>query len=243
MNAYLQHIIPQIIDEHSSMKAASFTANDWWVQYSNKSFKHYSFDEKGAYSANHQHEGTWVYTADEKILCLHKHRQHAMFQLLYRDVSVVVFESCHDKGNYMFMLDASQLHSDQLIPYFKGLYYRKNQIATLVLDQNLTLEIHQYNPKVGLLNNKVSIHGVFAKDGKYKGHLSQRKIEVRQHRIVKVLVDKTYKTPQGTIVIEKQELHKPQVGDAVFKNGLPAEDGIYLIGFQTISVRNGIIIK
>ena len=243
MTAFIQNIMPQLIDDKASIEAALFTTKNWLIQYSNKPCEKYSFYDSGTYSISSKQKGQWAYSDEEKMLHLYKQTEKLIFKLLYNDLSVVVFQDCAEKGTYLLMIDANKLKPDQIEPYFRSLYYRINKIATLQLDQKLVLEIHQYNPKVGFLNNKVSINGIYVKDGIYKGNLSKRKILVRQHKIIKVLVDKTYKTSQGTIVIEKQELHKPQVGDAVFKDGLPAEDGIYLLGFQTIIVRNGRIIN
>lgn len=113
--------------------------------------------------------------------------------------------------------------------YLKNIYYQKNNIKVIGLENNVFLELIDYQGFV--TNSTVSIEGENVSDGVFKNATYPKKYVIQNSKILKILVEELYKTDKGDLLVEIRQGSDALPGDSVYLNNLPAPDGKYKRGF------------
>ncbi len=186
--------------------------------------------------------GKWEYISSAKSLLIDRIEDKILLNQEFVVPSVMILKRDGFNQNNLILANSILLPDLNVQKYLKKMYYKVNNISVLELNNGDLLELYNYG---GYINeNRVAIDGLAVSDGFLQLGKIDRKLLIKNSTIVKVLINETYKTDRGCIIIEKQELMNPDVGDQVFQNGLYAPDGKYKLGFMRfISVKNGLIVK
>ncbi|SMO92857.1 hypothetical protein SAMN06265379_11710 [Saccharicrinis carchari] len=246
MKQYIYNLIPRLKQYSANLdKKEVFIEIPWVIVDDDLNVQKYIFRRDGdlIMSNNGQVKmGKWEYLSSAKSILIDRIQDKILLNQNFVDPAVMILKKDGFKDENLFLANEVLLPDLNIGDYLKKLYYQKNKISEKLLKSGKYFELYDYNGYMS--NNKVTIEGEFVADGKYELSESGRKYLIKDSRVIKVLVEKPYKTDKGIIIIEIEEYSLHSKGDLVMQNGSFAPDGRYRLGFMShITVKDGRIIK
>ena len=242
MNLYLENLLPRIKQYSKDLDHLEIFIDLPWITIDENQKKYkYIFKRNGELLMSSDGQvkiGYWEYLSAAKSLLINRIDDKILLNQYFVDGAVMVLKL--DGPNENFILANEQIIPDFNVSiYLKNLYYKKNNIGTITLNNKHLLEISNYSN--GFFNNSVLINGESVADGTLEQLNTGKKYEIIDSRINRVLIDKTYKSDKGDLVIEYESyMGRYVTGDLVKMNGNAAPDGKYELGFlRHIYVKNG----
>jgi hypothetical protein len=245
MKTYIDNLLPRIKQYSQDLDRKEIFIDIPWITIDedlNKS--KYIFKRNGelVMSSNGQVKiGKWEYLSPAKSLLVDRIEDKILLNQYFADTAVMALKL--DNTEKSFILANELIIPDfNVSDYLNKLYYRKNNIGTIKLKNDLLLEI--VNLGYGITNNAVTINGQHVEDGILENSEDERKFEIKNSHISRALIDVIYKTDKGDLLIEEEINWGYTYGDKVFLNLGIAPDGKYRLSFmKRLYVRNGRIVK
>jgi len=254
MKLYVSNLIPRLKQYSANLdKKEIFVEIPWVIVDENQNQQKYIFKRDGdlIMSMNGQVTiGKWEYISAARCLLIDRIQDKILLNQNFIDPAVMILKKDGFKDENLIMANEILMPDLNVSDYLKKLYYQKNNIVVTQLKSGDFLELNNYGGDWEYL--KVTIEGELVPDGKFGLEKSyrnsvfndSRSVLIKDSKIVKILIEETYNTNKGIIVIEHQEYLGVAKGDLVFQNNLPAPDGKYRLGFMShITVENGRIVK
>jgi hypothetical protein len=248
MKLYLGNLLSRVKEYSQSLDIKEvFVECPWVIIDENKNQQKYIFKRNGdlIMSLNGQVTiGKWEYLSAAKSLVIDRNVDKILLNQNFVDPVVMVLKMDGAMNHENLILANEILLPDlDVVKYLKKLLYYRKQIKTDILKSGEHLEFNNFSGYIS--GNIVTIEGENVPDGILEFAESEKKILVKQSKIIKVLVPKKYTTDWGEIVIDQEEHCPPSNGDVVLsKYGAHVPDGKYRIGFmKSINVQNGKVVK
>lgn len=186
--------------------------------------------------------GSWEYLSTAKSLLLDRIQDKILLNQYFISPAVMILKKDGLIDENVILVNQILLPDLNVDDYLKKLYYQKNNIIFKQLITGEFLELEQCEGSI--IGKGVTIEGEPISDGVVQLSGSLKKYLIKDSKIVKVLVDRSYNSDKGEIVIETEEYMNPSIGDFVFQNGNAAPDGKYKLGFMFyILIVNGTIVE
>lgn len=249
MQLYLNNLIKRVKEYSLNLDKLEYLVDIPWVLIDDEyKVQKYIFKRNGelVLSINGKADvGRWEYISSAKSLLIDRNTDKILLNQVFFNEAVMIL-------NYDGLDQSFNLVNQILIPdlnvesYFKKLYYDKNSIKAIELENGQILEVLNFNElySKSILNLPIKIEGnssiefdVFkSKDGK--------KYIINNNKIAKIIQPIKYDTENGQIYIEHEIGESPKLDNLVFRINSNVEDGKYNIGFlKNIYVKDGKIIK
>ena len=243
MKYYIENLLPRVKEFSQSLdKKEIFLDSPWVTIDENNNKQKYIFKRNGELIMSFNGEvnvGKWEYLSAAKSILIDRNKDKILLNQYFVHPSIMVLKLDGPENKNMILANEIVIPDYDVNGFLKKLYYEKNNITLIEIDNGLTLEFYN-NTSGTIANNKITIDGEPIKDCILKDKNKERKFEIRNSRISRVLTPFEHETAKGIIVVE-QELHFGiTFGDYVYMNGQTAPDGRYNIGFfENIYVLNG----
>lgn len=246
MKQYISKIIPRLMEYSANLdKKEIFIEIPWVIVDNELNQQKYIFRRDGdlIMSLNGQVTiGKWEYLPSAKSMLIDRIQDKILLNQTFIDPGVMVLKKDGFKDENVIMANEILIPDLNVGAYLKKLYYKKNRIEVRQLKSGGYLELNDYDGVIS--NNRVTIEGEPIPDCKLELKGSLRKLQIQDSKILKELIEESYKTDKGLIRIEHSVYDIPSKGDLVFKDNDYAPDGKYRLGFMYhIIVKDGRIIK
>lgn len=245
MKLYIENILPRLKKFSEDLDKKEFFIEIPWV-YIDKDLNRqkYIFKRNGELimSCNGQvNIGKWEYLSTAKSLLIDRVTDKILLNQYFIDSSIMVLKLDGDQNNFILANEIRMPNLD-IEKYLKSIYYQKNNIKTVELENGTCLELLNFQGSV--TNSTVSIEGEIVSDGIFKNATYPKKYVIQNSKILKVLVEELYKTDKGNLLVEIWQGYNALPGDNAYLNNLPAPDGKYKKGFlDYLYVKGGKIIS
>lgn len=245
MKLYISNLIPRLRQFSENLdKKEIFVDIPWVIIDENLNQQKYIFRRNGdlVMSLNGQVSiGKWEYLSAARSLLIDRLQDKILLNQNFVTPVVMVLRKDGSRDEDLILGNEILLPDLNVLDYLKELYYQKNNIEFIKLKTGEYLELNQYEGSIN--GNQVTIDGEPVSDGFVQSAQPNKRYLIKNSKIVKTLVKKSYDTNKGKIVIEQQEYMEPSKGDFVFQNDKAAPDGRYRLGFMlNIVIKNGQII-
>lgn len=245
MKTYIENLLPRIKQYSQDLDRKEIFIDIPWITIDDdlNKFK-YIFKRNGelVMSSNGQTKiGKWEYLALAKSLLIDRIEDKILLNQYFADTAVMALKM--DDTEKSFILANELIIPDfNVSDYLNKLFYRKNNIRAIKLKNDMLLEIADFSN--GIENNAVTINGEPVEDGIIENSEDNRKFEIKNSHISRVLIEYIYETDKGDLLIEEDMNCGYKYDDKAFLNGDIAPDGKYRLGFlKSLYVRNGRIVK
>jgi len=245
MKHYILNLIPKLkqFSENLDRKEV-FCEFPWVIIDENLNQQKYIFKKDGSLIMSLNGAvtiGKWEYLSAAKSLLIDRITDKILLNQNFIAPAVMVLKKDGLKDDNFILVNQQLLPNLNAQEYLQKLYYEKNNIVVKKLKTGQYLELNNY--KGYPVDAIATINGVPVEDATI--HVdTDKKYQIKNSKVAKVLVDTTYNTNKGIISIEQTEFFAPAVGDLVFQNDQLANDGKYRLGFlNSITVKDGRIIK
>lgn len=248
MKEYVLNLIPRLKKFSESLSKRELFIDIPWAVIDEKSNQQkYIFKRNGEFvmSINGQVTvGKWEYLASANSLLIDRISDKILLNHAFLDVAVMALKFDGSEHNLLLLANHNLIPDLDVFSYLRSFYITKNKIKFAELSDGRLLEVHDCQWGTVLPNMEVTLDGEPISDGILPPTKSGKIWVMKDSRINKILVRHDYETREGVITIERQENSPYKVGDIVFKDGQPAPDGKYRLGFFShITVENGRIAK
>ncbi len=245
MKDYLQNLLPHVREYSQSLdKQELFVDKPWVILDENNNQQKYIFRRNGELimSLNGQvSTGRWEYISAAKSLLINRIKDKILLNQDFFDPAVMILKMDGNKEKPFLMANEQLIPDLNIENHLRRVFFEKNNIRLLQLSNGASLELHD---NLRETFGTVTINAQPVADGVIQGVNGLKKYVVRDSRIVKVLTKQKYKTNNGVIEIENEELLLEEIGNSVFKDNQPAPDGKYRISaLKKIYVQKGKIVK
>lgn len=246
MRLFISNLIPRLRQFSENLDRKDFFLDiPWVIVDENLNQQKYIFKRNGelVMSLNGQVTiGKWEYFSTAKSLLIDRIQDKILLNQNFISPAVMILKKDGLIDENVILINQILLPDLNVDDYLKRLYYKKNNIIFKQLNTGEFLELEQYEGPI--IGKEVTIEGEPIPDGFVQLAGSQNKYLIKESKIAKVLVDRSYNSDKGEIVIETEEYLNPSKGDFVFQNGNVAPDGKYKLGFMwSIVIENGKIVK
>jgi hypothetical protein len=246
MRLFISNLIPRLRQFSENLDRKEFFLDiPWVIVDENLNQQKYIFKRNGelVMSLNGQVTiGKWEYFSTAKSLLIDRIQDKILLNQSFISPAVMILKKDGLIEDNVILVNQILLPDLNIDDYLKRLYYQKNNIIFKQLNTVELLELEQYEGPI--IGKEVTIEGDPIPDGFVQLAGSQNKYLIKDSKIAKVLVDRSYNSDKGEIVIETEEYLNPSKGDFVFQNGNVAPDGKYKLGFMWyIVIENGKIVK
>ncbi len=247
MKYYLSNLIPRVSRYSQDLdKKEIFVDVPWVIVDEQQNQQKYIFKRNGELlmSLNGQVTiGKWEYLSAAKSLLTDRIADKILLNQNFIDSAVMVLKKDGLKDENLVLANEKLLPDLDVVWYLKNLFYQKNNIRVSLLKSGETLEFNNFEEFIN--GNKVTIDGDPVPDRIVELAKSERKLVIKNSKIVKILVKEIYDTNHGKLTIEHEENSSPSKGDFVYtEDNILAPNGKYRLGFMKhITIENGRIIK
>lgn len=240
MKLFLNNLIPRLKEFSASLdRIEIFVDKPWVIIDENLNQQKYIFKRDGSLIMSLNGKvtiGKWEHLSSAQSLLIDRIQDKILLNQNFIDPGVMILKTDGLKDENFILANELIIPDLDITTYLKRLYYKNNNIATVKLKSGKILEVYNYTGI--LLRNKLTIDGEPVSDGQLELE-SEKKLFVRDSKLVYMLETKKYETNKGTIYVE-QRYASPEKGDLVYQDNKPAPDGKYRLAFMYhIVVKNG----
>jgi len=241
MQLYIENILPRLKQFSQDLDKKEFFIETPWIYIDEDlNRQKYIFKRNGdlIMSCNgHVTIGKWEYLSIAKSLLIDRITDKILLNQFFIDSAIMVLKLDGNHDNFI-LANELIIPDFNVIDYLKKIYYEKNNISTIELENGVFLEILNYQGSI--IKSTVNINGESVKDGVLKNTKYSKKYVIKDSKITKVLVDHLYKTDKGDLVVEIRQYMDAMIDDNVYLNNSSAPDGKYKRGFMDyLYVRDG----
>lgn len=247
MKIYLKKLIDRVKDYSYQLDKLEYLVDIPWVLIDEEqSIQKYIFKRNGELimSINgNANVGKWEYISSAKSILIDRNIDKILLNHIFFNEAIMAlkFDNTDNGFNLINELIIPDLDIEK---YLNDLYYSKNNIKTIEIDNGQILEIIDGQFCDNLIGKSVMINGVGILDDYVLNTKKNEKYFIKKGILRRIIKPIKYKIKDMYVYIEHGENGFPQIGDAVYKENGKLKDGKYYISFlEYIHVKDGVIVK
>lgn len=257
MKALLENLLPRLKQYSATLERHEVFVDAPWVVIDDNHNQHkYIFRRNGELimSLNGQVTiGKWEYLESAQSLLIDRVQDKILLNQMFVHPAVMVLKRDGISDDYMV------LGNEKLLPKLDAEYYlaqlanqidskskvkapkKLPELKVLELSSGQKMELTDFKGKY--VDTRVTIDGKPVPHAYVELRYEGIKLEITNSKVLRELAIYDYKTDKGVIQVEYEKNGGYFTGDRVFKDGQPAPDGKYKLGFMWhITVKDGRIV-
>lgn len=248
MKQYLKTLLPRLSQFSESLDNISMFQDKTWTYFDfDNTLVRYIFkrDKELIISKNGNVTiAKWDFISASNFLLIKSAEKNLLLNHNYIDKGVMVLQI--DGTSEKFILMDEKIIPDLCLEsYLKKVFYKKNKVKFLKIDDDLVLEIVNGQNNSNYIGLECLVNTEPAEDGYFQEQNTGRAYRIENSRISRITTPRLYQTKDGIdIVIDQLRFNNISVGDFVFDTSLrPIPDRKYTLSFfKSIIVEDSTII-
>lgn len=233
MKIYVENLLPRIKEFSQSLdKKEVFIDTPWILIDEDHNQQKYIFKRNGDLIMSFNGEvniGKWEYLSEAKSILIDRVRDKILLNQYFIHSAVMILKLDGPKQTNFILANELIIPDYKVDDFIKNLYYTKKNVDLIKLKDGRVLEVIE-NIQSSAVTKDVTIEGENIKDGIFESGDENRKYEIKESRITRILVDIRYQTKFCDLIVEQQQ-YGIKYGDRVFIDNQQAQNGKYKIGF------------